>query len=82
MAERETWEIDPEGISLDDYIVLERGFGKGSDTAELKRVFALLVTNRTEQEIGALPLRDLNEALDKAMEAFRELAVPKAPDTP
>ena len=82
MAEAETWEIDPVGISLDDYIVLDRGLGLGRDPQQLKETLARLVTNKTEEDIGALSLRDLNVALDKALKAFKEAAVPKAIDTP
>lgn len=78
----ETWEIDPLEMSLDDYIVLNRGLGMAGDPEQLKDTLARLVTNKTESDIGALSMRDLNVALDKAVKAFKEVALPKETDTP
>ena len=81
MAE-DTWEIDPLAMSLDDYIVLDRGLGVGCNPQHLKETLGRLVSNKTEEEIGALSMRDLNVALDSALKAFKAAALPKVTDTP
>jgi len=78
----ETWEIDPLAMSIRDYIVLARGTGPGWNPEELRETLGRLVTNKTEEEIEVLSIRDLNTALAGALEAFQDLAFPKKNATP
>jgi len=79
---KETWEIDPLELTLDDLEILQQGFGPGSDISKLKEVLGRLVVNKTAEELGAITLRQLNECLEAAKQEVEEMAVPKANGTP
>lgn len=81
MAE-ETWEIDPLQMSLRDLKVLQEGFGPDMDVSKVEAILGRLVTNRTAEEIGNLPLGELTRCMEVAMAEVENVAVPKANDTP
>ena len=78
----DVWEIDVDEMTLDDLEVLEQGIGPGSSVAQVKAVLGRLVTNKTPEEIGKIPLRDLRRHLDKLGQTVAELAIPKESATP
>ena len=80
MAE-DTWEIDPNELTLDEYIVLMQN--PAVDPAESKRVFGKLVTNKTAEELGRdYTWKEINSRIRSAIRAVDESAVPKLTDTP
>ncbi|HUV74814.1 MAG TPA: hypothetical protein VMW79_10930 [Anaerolineae bacterium] len=80
MAE-DTWEIDGNSLTLDEYIVLSQN--PAVDPAESKRVLGKLVTNKTAEELGRdYTWKEINSRIRSAIRAVDESAVPKLTDTP
>jgi len=81
MAKKDTWEIDVEKLTLNDLILLEEG-GKSLERArDVREVLGRLVTNKTAEEIGEIPLGELWEHLEAVSEAIKD-TVPKSSGTP
>lgn len=81
MAE-DTWEIDVEQLTLNDLEMLQKGALVRSDATTLKDLLGRLVTNKTAEEIGAIPLRQLLKHLEQIGRTVDELAIPKENATP
>jgi len=82
---KEDWEIDVLELTLDDFEVLQAcagGIPADMPISQIKETLGRMVTNRTAEEIGKTPLRELNRQLERLNELVEELAVPKANDTP
>jgi len=80
MGKKDTWEIDVEKLTLNDLILLEEG-GKSLERArDVREVLGRLVTNRTAEEIGEIPLGELWKHLDEVGKAIKDV-VPKPSDT-
>jgi hypothetical protein len=80
-SQEETWEIDPNALTLDDYSIL--GQSPGIDPEATKRTLAALIINKTAEELGRdYTWGELRKHLQKARRALEEAAVPKRTDTP
>ena len=78
----DVWEIEVDELTLDDLEVLEQGLGPGSSVPKVKELLGRLVTNKTSEEIGKIPLRELRRHLDTLADTIAELSVPKESATP
>lgn len=79
----EKWEVDAERLTLDDLILLEEAGEGRMKMRELRDLIARLVTNKTAEEIGKLPLVELRTRIDELGEAISEMMrLPKSNDTP
>jgi len=81
MSKEEIWEIDLDEVTLNDLILLEGGAKGLKKPSEVRDLLGRLVKNKTAEEIGALPLRELWKHLDLVGKAI-EGAIPKENDTP
>ncbi len=80
---KETWEIELSEVTLDDVITLE-GMSSGLISCkEIKTFLGRLVSNKTEEDIGQIPLPELREHLTAVGIAVKEaVAIPKESATP
>ena len=78
----DVWEIDVDEMTLDDLEVLEQGLAPGSSVSRMKEVLGRLVTNKTTEEIGKIPMRELRRHIDTLANTIAELSVPKENATP
>lgn len=77
----DTWEIDPNALTLDEYLILKRG--PGADPEATKRVLDKLVTNKTAEELGQdYTWAEILAHLRRANKLIEDMAVPKGTDTP
>lgn len=81
MAE-ETWKIDVDEMTLNDLEALQKGMVDRRNAAEIKQLLGRLVTNKTAEEIGSIPLRELRVRLDHLSQTIDELSIPKENATP
>ena len=80
MAE-DTWIIDPDALTLDEYLILDQG--PHMEPEKIKRVLGKFVVNKTEEELGRdYTWGELRKHLATARKALEEDAVPKEIDTP
>lgn len=79
----EVWELDVDAICLDDMIALQEGSLTKENLRQFKEILGRLISNKTEEEIGKMPLRDLKTGMDSVTAKITEMmTVPKANDTP
>ena len=87
MTEEDCWEIDPATWTLNDLIELQEkaeGIRAGVvGVKDMRALLARLVVNKTEEEIGQVPLTELPDRLADLNAAIDEhLSIPKATATP
>ncbi len=82
---KEDWEIDFLELTLDDLEVLQScagGIPPGMAIATIKETLGRLVANRSADQIGKTPLKELNRQFELLNQQLEEMAVPKETDTP
>jgi len=80
-AEKETWEIDLDSVTLDDLILLEEGSKSLKKASELRELLGRLVKNKSAKQIGKLPLGELWKHIDTIGDVIKDM-IPKENDTP
>lgn len=85
----EIWEIDVEGITLNDLVALEdvqeaRAAGKRVSMKVLRELLARFIEGKTPEDFGGeLRLTQLYNYIDQVLAAVEEaVALPKSNDTP